>query len=78
MKSRTIVASDQERDRVFAELYWDDEMWAELSDESGVYTLRVWGKNNGEPWKAPLDDVLAAIGEAKKRLGGDVRTKPRS
>lgn len=70
MKSQIVIASMPDKEKLVAELYWDDVMWAELSNETGVLKVRTWGKESGEPWEIPLQDVLGALSEAKKKLVG--------
>jgi hypothetical protein len=66
-----VVASDPERDSVFAEIYDGDAQWAEISfDSAGALRLRVWGAPGPHGSDMDLHQALDAIHEARRRLEG--------
>lgn len=71
MPMQIVIASDQERDSVFAEIYDGPEAWAEISfDASGAMRLRVGGAEGPHGTSVDLDETLDTLREARRRLEG--------
>ena len=65
-----VIASDQERDNLFAELRVDDQPWAEviLDKESGRFELTIFPSEESSELKFNLTDVEQALAEARIAL----------
>jgi hypothetical protein len=63
------VASDGERDDLFAEICYGDEQWAEvIAAPGGGFTIEVFAPDGAESYRFPLDAFVRAVEEAKDRL----------
>ncbi len=62
------IASDASREKVFAEIYYNEEEWAEISQEEEKPLIACFPPIHGKYWEFPLDEVLEVIDEAKKGL----------
>jgi hypothetical protein len=62
------IASDTDREKVFAEIYYNEEEWAEISQEGEKLLIALFPPFQGKYWEFPLDEALEAIAEAKKSL----------
>lgn len=67
---RVIVADDQEREELFAEIHYDDFQWAELVFEPKTerFLLTVFPPTDREQWTFTLQDAERAIAEARAAL----------
>jgi|JI10StandDraft_1071094.scaffolds.fasta_scaffold948931_1 hypothetical protein len=64
------IASVPDRDCVVAEIWWNDDMVAELyRNEHGSFQLEIYARNSGEPWSFELESWLVALTQAQQRLG---------
>ena len=62
------IASDSGREKVFAEVYYNGEEWAEISQEGEKPLITFFSPLQGEYWELPLDEALEALKEAKESL----------
>lgn len=62
------IASVPDRDEVVAEIWYNDEMVAEMRQDNGETILEIYGKESGAPWSFKLQEWLRALDEAEKRL----------
>lgn len=62
------IASDTNREKVFAEIYYNGEEWAEISQEEEKPSIAFFPPLQGKYWEFPLNDALEAIEKAKKAL----------
>lgn len=65
-----IIASAPDRERVFAELYYNDEGWGIVSQEGGPLMLEIYSNPNLVPMKFELEDLIKILQEAKHKLRG--------
>jgi hypothetical protein len=71
MKPLTItLASLPDRDQLVAELWYDNELWGELSQEMGELELSIYPKPDGQVWQLRTDEVIQALQEARDKLLG--------
>jgi hypothetical protein len=61
-----LIANDLTRDDLFAEMYKDDELWAELSQKTEE--IIIYPRADGQPWRLSLAEVLNTLSEARSRL----------
>lgn len=66
------VASDQEREELFAEIRFNSEHWGELifDPRRERFTLSIFPPPTGEEWVMDFAEVQEALVEAKERLVG--------
>ena len=66
------IASPPDREKLVAELFYENEQWAELHQESNTgLTLELYPRPDTQPWSFPLADALSALQVASRRLVGD-------
>jgi hypothetical protein len=64
------IASSPDRDGVVAEIWWNDQMVAEIRrGADGKRYIDVYPSPSRKPWAFRLDEWLAAVNEAESRLG---------
>ena len=64
------IASPPDRKKLVAEVLYENEQWAEISQDLGVFKLEIYPRRNGQPWLFPLDEALSTLQVAKERLIG--------
>ncbi len=64
------IASSPDRDELVAEIWWNEQMVAELRHgaEGRIY-IDVYPAPSQKPWSFVLEEWLQAVKEAKARLG---------
>jgi hypothetical protein len=69
-KMRVVITSDTEREDLFAELWYDDEQWAEITADtsSRSFRIEIFAPHSPASYVFPLADLQQAIEEAKGRL----------
>ncbi|KHD08714.1 hypothetical protein PN36_26530 [Candidatus Thiomargarita nelsonii] len=69
MKQMTVtIASVPDRDNLVAELWCENELWGELSQEQGELKLEIYPTANGQAWNLRYEEVIDVIQEAKDKL----------
>jgi len=53
-----------------AEVFVGGEQLAEVNQERGTWSIELYPRASGEPWRLPFDAVLRTLQDAKSRLGG--------
>jgi len=72
IKSKIVIASVSDREKLVAELWIGDAQWAELSHDSGTPILQIYANPFGLAWEFPLKDVIELLQKAKSELLGSV------
>ncbi len=62
------IASDTSKEKVFAEVFYDDDQWAEISQEEKNPVVIFFSPSNAKYWEFPLEEALEALRQAKKSL----------
>lgn len=70
-EARICISSPPDREKLVAEIFFDNEEWAELNQEDETLKLEFYPRPNGEFWQLSWDEVIAALQEARKRLIGE-------
>ncbi|MGH2543806.1 MAG: hypothetical protein ACRDIB_13465 [Ardenticatenaceae bacterium] len=65
------IVSLPDKDELVAELYQDDDLWAEISQEKGHFEIEIYPCPNGGPWGFALDEVIYLLSHAKRELAGE-------
>jgi hypothetical protein len=64
------VASSPDRDELVAEIWWNEQMVAEIRKApDGARFVDVYPSPSCVPWSFDLEDLLAALNQANRRLG---------
>ena len=64
------IASSPDRDELVAEIWWNEQMVAELRRGGGTTTyVDVYPPPSAKPWSFKLEEWLQALNDAKTRLG---------
>lgn len=72
------VGSDQEHEDLVAEIYWDEEFVAMLTQELGYerMAIAIHPRSDGEAWEFGYDEFIEILEKARKRLG-ELRKRPK-
>lgn len=62
------IVSDTSREKVFAEIYYNNEEWAEITQEGERPLITIFPPLYEKCWEFSLDEVLEVIEEAKENL----------
>lgn len=68
MKYRICISSPPDRERLVAEVFFDDVQWVELNQEKERLRLEFYARPDGEPWRIDLETAIEALEAARKRL----------
>ncbi len=66
-----LIADAPDKEKVFAELYYNDELWAIVWQEEDTLLLEVYSNINGAPSKFAFGDVTDVLQKAKEKLLGN-------
>lgn len=69
-KSRICISSPPDREKLVAEIFFDEEQWGELNQEQGLLILEIYPRRDGKPWVLEPEVVVSALREAEERLRG--------
>jgi hypothetical protein len=67
-RMRITVASPPDRDRLVAEVFFDDIQWAEINQESDELEVEFYPRPDNRPWRVPLSIAVDALERAKAEL----------
>ena len=62
------IASPPDRKKLVAQILFDREQWAEISQESGTLILELYPRRDGKPWSFGYDEAIKTLVSARKRL----------
>lgn len=62
------IASDTSKEKVFAELFYEADQWAEISQEEKEPVVIFFSPSNAKYWEFLLDEALIALELAKNKL----------
>jgi hypothetical protein len=65
------IGSPPDRENLVAMISWGHDQWAEINQEIGSLTLRIYPRQDGKPWEFSFDEALRALEQAKRRLIDD-------
>lgn len=70
MTMKVVLASEPERDDLFAEIHFADQPWAEIALDSHTrrFILTLYASDSGVPHVFSLQDAEDAIAEARRAL----------
>jgi hypothetical protein len=67
-RTRILIASPPDREGLVAELYYDDEGWALVTEENGTFVVEIYASDRASPVKLSLDEAVEALREARRKL----------
>jgi hypothetical protein len=70
-KFEIIIASLPHRERLVAEIYYDNMNWVQISQEEGELVLHFYPHPLQKCWEFSYDKALEILEDAKKKLIGD-------
>lgn len=62
------IASDTSKEKVFIEVFYDDDQLAEISQEGEEPMLILFPPSHTKYWEFPLKEALEALQKAKRTL----------
>ncbi len=62
------LASLPDKRNLVAEIWYADELWAEISHEEDAPWLEIYPRRGGESWHFDLDQAIKMLAKAKQRL----------
>lgn len=62
------IASDTRKVKVFAEIFYDNDQWAEISQEEKAPVVTFFSPSNSKYWEFDLEDALEILQLAKNSL----------
>ncbi len=67
-KMEITIASLPDRENLVAELWYDNVLWCEISQEEEDLTLEIYPHPTGKPWTFPFGEALTFLHQAKRKL----------
>jgi hypothetical protein len=65
------ISSPPDREKLVAEISFDNIQWAEINQEREVLEVEFYSRPDGEPWRIDYQDAVKALDEAKRKLVGN-------
>ena len=65
---RICLSSPPNREKLVAEIFFDNNEWAEINQDSGRLVVEFYPRRDGEFWRLTFDEALQALTKAKERL----------
>ena len=65
------IASVSNREKLIAEIYYDNDQWAEISQEEEMPLVSFFSPSGGKYWEFSLEEALEALELAKRKLLGN-------
>ncbi len=76
MTARICISSPPDREKLVAEVFFDDEQFAEVNQEGPKFEVEIYPLQNGQAWTAPFDFVVATLADAQARLSTAISSLP--
>jgi hypothetical protein len=70
---RICISSPQDREKLVAEIFFDDIQWAEISQDGFEPRIEIYPRPDGRPWNLSVMVMEESIVLAKARLLGNSR-----
>jgi hypothetical protein len=65
------ISSPPDRERLVAEIFFEQEQVAELNTEHGPIAIELYPRQGGGPWRFDAEDFLSSLLKAKASLLGE-------
>lgn len=66
-----LIVSPDNREQLTCEIYYKNEILAEVSQETDVLIIDIFAKDTQKWWSIPLDELQEALEYAKRHLLGE-------
>jgi hypothetical protein len=63
-----LIASPPDREKLVAEIWFGDEQWGVINQESGTLALEIYPRGNGAPWIFRPEEVMKILQQAAAHL----------
>lgn len=70
-KYRICISSPPDRNKLVAEVFFENVQWVEINQEKDVLEVEVYPRPDGQPWRIDYLDAIDALSEAKWKLTGN-------
>lgn len=67
-KFEIVIASLPERERLVAEIFYEDVQWVEISQETEELTIQFCSHPRKEYWEFPFEEALEILKQARDEL----------
>ncbi|MBI1925324.1 hypothetical protein HYR99_13865 [Candidatus Poribacteria bacterium] len=67
-KMEITIGSISDRENLVAELWYDNVLWCEISQEEADLTLEIYPHPTGKPWTFLFEEAFAFLHQAKRKL----------
>jgi hypothetical protein len=67
-KFRILIASVPNREQLVAEIYYDNEYWAEISQEEDDLVVQFYSHPTEKYWTFPFEEALKVLEQARNNL----------
>ena len=68
--NRICISSPPDREKLVAEIIFEDVQWAEINQEKDVLEIEFYPRPDGQFWRISFVDAITALDEARRRLIG--------
>ncbi len=65
-----LITTPPDREQEVSELWFENELVAELSTDGGPPTIELYPRRDGKPWRFSFEEFLDGIEKMKARLLG--------
>jgi hypothetical protein len=65
---RICISSPPDREKLVAEIFFKDEQWAELSQETEKLILELYPNKDKRPWAFEFEEAMEALKSAAAKL----------
>ena len=63
-----VIANDTIREKVFIEVWCDNNLWVEISQETEDLVVTFFSPPNSKYWELPFDKAMQALEAARRKL----------
>ena len=67
-KFEILIASLPHRERLVAEIYYDNMYWVQISHEDDELCLQFYAHPTEKCWTFPFEEAMKILNDAKKKL----------
>lgn len=67
-KFEILIASLPHRERLVAEIYYDNMYWVQISQEEEELVVQFYSHPTEKYWTFPFEEALKVLEQAKKKL----------
>ena len=70
---RICLTSPPDREKLVAEVFFDDVQWAEINQEKENMEVKFYPRPDAQPWSIDLSAAIAILQEAGDKLNWRIR-----